>query len=148
MQTLIASPRPGFLTVTELQGWKFKTYGIATAARPRTALVQAAHRLAVQALPDRPDLAGAYGVGFLIVHDTDGCCLALIDWWVRPDELCQRVFVAPPDEPYSLAPQPTATIGRIPELTIIAHERQAWLRHVLDRPSGPDLDGYLADTLH
>jgi len=145
MQLLL--PRTsGFLAVNELAGWRMKTYGIA-AARPRAELVRSALRRAASVLPERPDLDGAFGVGFLIVHDTEGCCQALVDWWMRPDELHQRAFIAPPDEPRLLAPLGTATIGRIPELAIIAHERQAWLRNVLDRPTGPDIDAYLKDVL-
>jgi hypothetical protein len=136
-----------FLHIDDLCGWKMKTYGIAAGARPRPALMAAAVRVANGTLPQRPDLDGAFGLGFLIVHDTAGCCLALVHWWVRPDELHQRVFVATPDAPRSLAPPATATIGHLPELAIIEHERQALLRHVLDRPAGPDVDAYLTDVL-
>jgi hypothetical protein len=109
--------------------------------------VTAASRVATGTLPARPDLDGAFGLGFLIVDDTAGGCLALVHWWVRPDELHQRVFAAKPGEPCALAPPASATIGRLPELAIIEHERQALLRHVLECPSGPDLDAYLADAL-
>jgi hypothetical protein len=30
---------------------------------------------------------------------------------------------------------------------VIGHERAAWVRHVLARAPGPDLDAYLADRL-
>ena len=33
------------------------------------------------------------------------------------------------------------------ELAVQAHERQAWLQHVLANPNGPDLDAYLKDGL-
>ena len=149
MQTPLSTSvvhRPGFLAVSDLCGWRIKTYGVAI-TRPRTELVGAAKRLATSVLPERPDLDGAYGVGFLIIHDTKHCCLVTIDWWMRTDELHQRAFVAPADEPRSLQPLTTATIGRISGLAILDHERQAWLRNVLDRPAGPDIDAYLADVL-
>jgi hypothetical protein len=139
--------RSCFLQIDDLRGWKMKTYGIAAGVRPRAALVAAAVRAAIGALPERPDLDGAFGLGFLIVHDTSPSCLALVHWWVRPDELHQRVFETTPDAPRSLVPPVTATIGHLPELAIIEHERQALLRHVLDRPAGPDLDAYLTDVL-
>jgi hypothetical protein len=136
-----------FLHIEDLCGWKMKTYGIAAGSRPRPALMAAAVRVATGTLPPRPDLDGAFGLGFLIVHDTAGSCLALVHWWVRPDELHQRVFVAAQEAPRSLAPPATATIGHLPELAVIEHERQALLRHVLDRPAGPDVDAYLTDVL-
>jgi hypothetical protein len=30
---------------------------------------------------------------------------------------------------------------------VIGHERDAWVRHVLARPDGPDLEAYLDDRL-
>jgi hypothetical protein len=141
------SKRCRFLQIGELCGWRLKTYGIAGGSRPRPELVAAAMRVTADALPKRPDLEGAFGLGFLIVHDTAACCLALVHWWVRPDELHQRVFETTPDAPRALMPPVTATIGHLPELAIIEHERQALLRHVLDRPAGPDVDAYLTDVL-
>jgi hypothetical protein len=133
----------------DVDGWKIKMYGIAPAdARPRAELVRAARHRAAAALPTRPDQAGAYGVGFLIVRDAPERCLALVDWWVHADELYQRIFVAPADRPQALAPQGTAGIGGVCELEVTAHERRAWLRHVLENPAGWDIDGYLGDTLH
>jgi hypothetical protein len=146
MLTAERAPRTAFLTVADLAGWRIKTYGIA-ADRPRGELVAAAKRRAATVLPERPDLDGAFGVGFLIVHDTPGCCVASINWWMRPDELHQRAFIAPPDEPRLLAPLTSATIGRTPELAVIAHEHLAWLAHVLNRPALPDLEAYLGAAL-
>jgi hypothetical protein len=37
-------------------------------------------------------------------------------------------------------------MGCVWELAIVAHERDAWVRHML-APGQPDLDGYLADSL-
>jgi hypothetical protein len=137
-----------FLATCDMRGWKIKTYGISPAdARPRPELVRAARAQAAAALPDRPDQQGAFGVGFLIVRDTPERCLALVDWWVEAGELYQRAFAAPADRPQALAPQLSATIGGVCELEVTAHERQAWLRHVLANPAGWDIDGYLADTL-
>jgi hypothetical protein len=140
-------PRPGFLHVDDVCGWKIKTYGVAAGSRPRAELVAAARRVTTGTLPERPDLDGSFGLGFLIVHDATGSCRALVHWWARPDELHQRVFVTSSDHPRSLALLSIAPIGRIPELLVIEHERQAWLRHMLDCPGGPDLDAYLADVL-
>jgi hypothetical protein len=133
-----------FLTIHDIDGWKIKTYrttplagGLLTAARLRAA----------DSLPPRPDRVGAFGVGFLIVHQTTDSCFALVDWWVREDQLHQRVFAAPPDRPAAFEPLLAPVVGCVPALGVIDHERQAWLRHVLANPAGPDIDGYLADTV-
>jgi hypothetical protein len=112
--------------------------------------VAAAHRQAAAILPDRPDMVGAFGVGFLVIHDgqESGRCTALVDWWMHPDELYQRAFAAPAGDPRALAPLTTAAIGGVSELAITAHEGQAWLRHVIANPAGWDIEAYLADVFH
>jgi hypothetical protein len=137
-----------YLSTIDVSGWTLKAYGIcAGRSGPRGALLTAARRAAVSALPSRPDQEGAFGVGFLIVRDTADTCLALVDWWSHFDELHQRVYAAPPDRPEELTQLSTASIGGSCELAVIAHEQQAWLRHVLCNPAGWDIAGYLADPL-
>jgi hypothetical protein len=137
-----------FLATCDVDGWKIKTYGMAPAdGVPRSELVRAARTRAAGVLPDRPDRVGAFGVGFLIVRDGADGCLALVDWWAHLDELYQCVFTAPADRPQALEPQLTAVIGGVCELEVLAHERSAWLRHVLANPAGRNIDAYLTDTL-
>lgn len=136
------------LSTFDVDGWKIKAYAITPLdARPRAELVRAARAQAAAVLPERPDEQGAFGVGFLIVRDTPDSCRALVDWWAAAGELYQLAFSAPADRPQALAPQLTAVIGGVCELEVTAHERQAWLRHVLANPAGWDIDAYLADTL-
>jgi hypothetical protein len=139
-----AAPRPiTFLTIHDIDGWKIKTYRTAPfGAEP----MMAARRRAADTLPPRPDRVGAFGVGFLIVHQAADSCFALVDWWVREDQLHQRVFAAPLDQPDAFEPLLAPVVGCVAALCVIDHERQAWLRHVLANPAGPDIDGYLADT--
>jgi hypothetical protein len=132
-----------FLTTHDIDGWKIKTYCTSPlGAQP----LMAARRRAADTLPPRPDRVGAFGVGFLIVHQTTDTCFALVDWWVREDQLHQRVFAAPLDRPADFEPLLAPVVGCVPALGVIDHERQAWLRHVLANPAGPDIDGYLSDT--
>jgi hypothetical protein len=42
---------------------------------------------------------------------------------------------------------PHGPIACVWELLAIDHERRSWVAHVLQRPSDPDLAGYLASTL-
>lgn len=57
-------------------------------------------------------------------------------------------FLGCPDEdPTNLVPlDHLSAVGCIYELGVLAHERSAWVRHML-MPEKPDLDGYLADLL-
>jgi hypothetical protein len=133
-----------FVGTTEVDGWRLKTYRVSPATGP--AMLSAARRTVAATLPTRPDRVGAFGVGFLVVHLTGARLLAQLNWWVRPDELYQHTFAAPPDAPQALAPLDTASISGISELAIAAHEGAAWRRHVIANPAGPDIEAYLEDV--
>lgn len=52
------------------------------------------------------------------------------------------------DDPTRFADVASRHVGPcVWELAVQAHEREAWLRHVLANPAGPDLDAYLRDGL-
>jgi hypothetical protein len=160
-------PRPiRFLGLHETVGWTLKVYGIAARGeRPRPALVEAIRVLAPTVLPspavwpgaaDAGDGAGGsggsgggdparYGLGFVIVHDAGDYCFALYDWWAGENEIHQRLYSAPLDDPDAMRPHPTPAVGCVWELAVLDHERRAWLRHVLTRDGGPDVGGYLRD---
>jgi hypothetical protein len=148
-------PRPvSFLNVHEAAGWRLKFYGIAADdERPRPELVKVAEVLVPTVLPtpavhsagDDPHDIDRYGVGFVIAHDAADYSFALFDWWAGETELHQRVFSSLPSRLGAMRPHPTTTIGSVRELAITDHERQAWLRHVLANPDGPDLEAYLGD---
>ena len=138
-----------YLDMDELSGWQVKFYGIARQGdQPRPDLVQAAIRMASQALPTPARRLGGsgpdrYGLAFCIVHDASDRCFVLYDWWVAENELRQRMFSAPLDAPDALVPHPTDAIGCVWELAVTDFERRAWLQHVLVNPGGPDVDAYL-----
>jgi hypothetical protein len=143
MTGVLALARPRSLGVVDLNGWRFKKYWASVDGRPRSDLVARARVCAATALPDRPDRVGAYGVGFIIVESSPSRLLAQVSWWVRPDELYQRSFVAL-SGPFM--PSETASVGGACELAVTAHEAGAWLRHVLANPAGSDIESYLADA--
>lgn len=138
-----------FLEYHDVDGWRLKLYGIsADAERPRDALVEAMRRVADGHLP-RPAIADdRYGVGFAIAHDAADFGFLLVDWWAGENELHQRLFSAPLDRPGDVAPHPTPAVGCVWELSVVDFERRAWLRHVLSRPQGPDLDAYMAERFN
>jgi len=136
-------PRPVvYYGVEELGGWQVKVYGIAAAAaEPRNELLDAARARAWEVLSgssEKRDLSAA----FLVVHDARPACFALVYWWDGVD-LCQRIFRAPLDQPKRLEPFENGQVGCVWELAVVAFEREAWVRHVL-QPRKPDLTRYLA----
>jgi hypothetical protein len=128
--------------------WRLKRYGIAYGGdKPDDELVAAAEEAATRALPDPALTVDRYGVGFLGIHEGRGGNFVFVDWWEQENELHHHVFFSTPEEPALLraagADDPIACAW---DLAVIAHERSAWVQHVL-AADVPDADAYLADTL-
>jgi hypothetical protein len=130
--------------------WRLKLYGIAyRGERPVHALVEAAVAAVQEWLP-RPAVSDdRYGVGFIGAHDGRGANFVFVDWWANEDELHHHTWLSTKQEPGRLrATGPDDFTACAWDLAVIGHEREAWVRHVLARTQGPDLDAYLADQLH
>lgn len=135
------------LGIERTGGWRIKVYGIAAAAeRPRQQLVGAARKVAAATLP-APNADGTHGVGFVVVHDARPACFVLVNWWAHGYDLFQCYFRSPLDRPEQLVALTTPAVGCVWELAVTGHERDAWVRHVLTRPTDADLEAYLADAV-
>lgn len=138
------------LDVAELDGWRIKVYGIAYRGEaPDGALVDAALRTARRALPSPAASDDRYGVGFLGIHEGRTGNFVFLDWWAREDELHHLVWFSASVDPSELrAAMRTDPIACVWDLRLLAHEREAWVTHVLAKSTEPDLDGYLAHQMH
>jgi hypothetical protein len=68
-------------------------------------------------------------------------------WWEQENELHHQVFFSTSADPGALRPAtPADPIACVWDLSVVAHEREAWIRHVL-AADVPDLDAYLEDQL-
>lgn len=128
--------------------WQIKKYAIVyrrDAARPE--LIAAAEAAAAELLPTPAVTSTRYGVGFLGIHDGRGSNLVFVDWWEEENELHHHVFFSPADDPASLrSATPGDPVACVWDLSVVAHEREAWIRHVF-AADVPDLDAYLDDQL-
>jgi hypothetical protein len=142
-------PRPvRFIRRVDMDGWRLKLYGIALAGKePREDLVAATRELAATILP-RPAVSDRrYGVGFATAHDAATACIALVYWWQSENELHQRIYVAPKDDPKALEQVPHQPAGCVWELAVVDFERRAWIEDVLANPAGADIERYLKRRL-
>ncbi|MGH3034940.1 MAG: isochorismatase [Gaiellaceae bacterium] len=138
-------PRPiRFIRREDIDDWRLKLYGIALAGNEaREELVAATRDLAAAILP-RPAVSDdRYGVGFATAHDAATFCIALIYWWQSANELHQRIYLSPQDDPAALTQVADQPAGCVWELAVVDFERRAWLEDVLANPSGPDVELYL-----
>jgi hypothetical protein len=138
------------LDVAQLGDWRIKVYGVAyEGERPARALVDAALDVARATLPTPATSGERYGVGFLGAHQGRGSNFAFVDWWALENELHHHVWFSSLEAPGELrAQQPGDPIACAWDLSVIAHERAAWVEHVLARQDGPDLDAYVAAQLN
>ncbi len=140
-------PRPVRPTgVSEIAGWRLKRYDITVGGDAIGEDINlAVDRLLRVALPSPG--ADELGLGFLIVHHGVESIWVLADLW-GGDIVSQQTFSAKLDDPTAFervpAGGPTACVWELP---VHAHERDAYVKHVLDPKCGPDAKAYLASTL-
>jgi hypothetical protein len=127
--------------------FRLKVYEISYSGLPLSSQLRTAAKAVVEArIRESAEKTNHYGVGFVGVHEGKTGSFVFVDWWADENELHHHVYVASLAEPTSLAySTPTGLTACVWDLALIGHERDAWVRHVLARPSAPDLEGYLAD---
>jgi len=132
-------------------GWRIKQYAVTLAGKEGTipdAAVRAAEQASEMALPLPLGADASHGIAVLTMHMGLQGFWVLVDWWAHGDVLMHRHLRAPVGRPEALRDAAPEGFGPcVWELAVQAHERQAWLRHVLANPRGPDVDAYLADGL-
>lgn len=137
------------LPSVEFADWRLKVYGLcAEGAALGPELVDAAASAASRILP-QPGYAPPqrYGIGFVIVHAAPASDTVLVGWWGLDNELFLRCLTAPHAQPEKLSQRSNmdGPVADVWSLDLLAHERDAWLKHVVGADS-PDFDGYLLAT--
>ena len=129
----------------QLRGLVLKRLWISAGDPPDAALWDAA-RVAADTLPAAAEAeGGSSGLGFAVLHRGEAGTWLLLDWWAQGDILCQRLHRADPGsrDYQDVSHRPLAAC--VWELDAIAHERGAWVRHMMS--GAPDPDRYLSDRL-
>jgi len=126
-----------------IAGYRLKRYGVAREGR----VVQpgeddATRERIAGALPRPAVTAERPGVGWTILHRGRGMDYLVLGWWDRENEVPIRVWVRPEGGRWRDARGESVCVW---DLTLIAHERDAYVRHVLTDAAG-DLEGYLNDV--
>ena len=128
--------------------WRMKLYGIAYRRElPRPELLEAARRVATETLAK--ETANNYKVGFVGAHDSRNACFVFVDFWGNENELFHRVFLSRRNEPQVLSPWKISDSSVcVWDLRLQSFERDAWIKHVLKKPDGPDFDSYLQERMN
>ncbi len=127
-------------------GWQLKVYEITLEGRAvEPAIVDAALAFfsANAVWPD--DQTDRYG--FAMLHVGEHAVWALLHVWSN-DILRQFIYCAPLDEPQKFQQSPLPGFNScVWELEVTRHERDAWVRHVMQTPQSPRFEQYLHDSL-
>jgi hypothetical protein len=114
-------------------------------------IVEAAYAAADKLLPAGDDEMPP--AGWIVLHEGRDAMYLCVYSWIWGNAVHSRgasageLYLGCPDKDltnFVVVSEPL--VGCVWELPTMAHERTAWVRHMLS-PDGPDLDGYLADTL-
>lgn len=134
------------LGIVVVNGWKLKRYEITLDGDPVPKPIHTgAEETLVNHLPGVPP--AEIGAGFVVLHLGAESVWLLADLWTG-DIISQHTFVAPLEDPGSFEPVPAGgPTACVWELKVHSHERNAYVHHILDPASGPDQEGYFADTL-
>ena len=81
-------------------------------------------------------------LGHIIVHAGEDAIWLLAQWWT-PGAILRGLIARAPLHFMDFAPADASLQGCVWELAVIAHERAAWIRHMMC--AEPDIHGFLAD---
>jgi hypothetical protein len=128
------------LAPVEHGAWTVKRYAV-SALRP--APPDEVHDFARRAVElTLPSLADK-GFAFSVVHEDEDGCYVVVAWW-SPNRviLHSRTWLGDWNDLTAPAEAPANATACIWELVAIGHERDAWVRHVV-QPAHPDFAAYL-----
>ena len=130
----------------QVGGWTVKRYGIsATRPLPPDRVIAAARVAARDTLPPPHD--GALSHAFTVVHEDADGCYVVVGWWSRNRVILHtRTWLSGWDDPAAWQPAGGHATSCIWEMVAIAHERDAWVRHVV-APAEPDVPAYLRSVV-
>lgn len=90
-----------------------------------------------------------YKHAFLMVHEAKPGVLIHLCWWTGENMLETKVYFVDFDKPSEINPSiyKSKQLFCVWEMEIHAHERKAWIKHVLSQPNSPNFDDYMSDYL-
>jgi len=135
-----------WLGVWGIDDWRLKAYTIAYGQDPiDERLISAARKVATNRLTGTED-GRHYKVGFIGIHQGKTGNFVFVDWWADENELHHHVYVSTTADPANLKYMtPTGLAACVWDLWLIGCERDAWVKHILEKFENPDIEGYLRD---
>ncbi|KOX11332.1 hypothetical protein ADL05_23265 [Nocardiopsis sp. NRRL B-16309] len=137
------------LGTRELGGHLVKTYALEAPRRLVSAKVEAEALRVAEAHLGLGSARGSLGLAVLIVHAGGDGDYVLVHSWIEGHMSDLAIFAGPAGRPEQLRPGRSGLAPCVWEAAVLAHERDAFTRHVLDARGGiaDRLAAWEADTL-
>ncbi len=139
-----------FTGITEIDGWKVKVYTITKNVEFESNEVL---ENAIANLSDWLDLSEkldlpTYDIANLIVHEGRDGVWSLVNWWIGGEMLQNLAFYTGQGKPNEFKSLPfDGSMVCVWELSVICHERKAWIKHILKNADSPRFEDYLDDVI-
>ncbi|MDG4866274.1 hypothetical protein P8605_49790, partial [Streptomyces sp. T-3] len=137
------------LGIRHLGGHLVKVYAVEAPGRTIGEPVEAAALRLAGAQLELDRARGSLGLGVLILHAGGDGDYVLVHSWIEGHMSNLAIFTGPPGDPGRLRPGRLGLAPCVWEAAVLAHERDAYVRHVLDGagPLTERLDAWGADVL-
>ncbi|MEO0471262.1 MAG: hypothetical protein AAF206_16655 [Bacteroidota bacterium] len=135
-----------FRGLERLKNWQLKLYTIST--QPQFSAYEAMQTILTQVPSMLRQAEDHYDLAFLIVHEGSDGVWSILNWWTGMEMLQTHTRFTPFDQAdqFQTIPQ-SGSMACTWEHAVIAHEKDAWLRHILKQPQQPDFNAYRQDVL-
>ncbi len=144
-------PRPiRFLEVFQHKDWAIKIYSISSKNEQVDELdvAFAKENLDIWLRQSKVYDLATYKIATLILHEFNGGCFAIINWWTDENMLQNFVYLKTNEAAEFVLYSDKGISTCVWEMAVWWHERNAWVKHILMKHEKPDFEAYLMEQLH
>jgi len=144
-------PRPiRFLEVFQHKDWTIKVYSISSKKEQVNAQDVALAKSNLEVWLQQSNLYNleTYKIATLILHEFNGGCFAIVNWWTDENMLQNFVYLKANNTEEFVIYSDNGISTCVWEMSIWWHERNAWVKHILMKSEKPDFETYLKEHLN
>lgn len=139
-----------FQELVSMDGWNVKVYSITYKDRFKVSILEnVKHELPNWITMAKKSNLPVHDAAFVIVHEAREGFLILFNWWTGGEMVETKVYFADfeNEKEINIYPYHPKSLICIWELEVFAHERKAWIEHILMQADNPNFNEYVQDTL-
>lgn len=139
------------IEIYSLNGWRIKVYSISAKNEfaHKDIIITAKINLAEWLKNDTNYEYENYKITTLIVHEGIDGCYVILNWWLGENMSQQHIYISSNRQPYKFELRSDKGLSVcVWEMAVLWHERNAWIKHVLQKATAPDFESYLNDQFN